>query len=55
MDKEYISARLREPSTWRGLVYMVTSIGISISPQGSEAIISVGLFIAGFIGTTSKD
>jgi hypothetical protein len=53
--KAYIKARLREPSTWRSLVYICTGLGIPIAPQMAEAIVAVGLVLAGTIGATTPD
>lgn len=47
---EYIIERLKEASTWRGVILILTSFGLQISPEQSAAIISVGLGIAGAIG-----
>lgn len=55
MIKEYVLARLREPSTWRGVVSVLTACGIALNPQQIEAIITVGLMIVGLIGTLTKD
>jgi len=48
--KEYVLARLKEASTWRGVVYMLTALGVTISPAAAEAIIAAGMAIAGAIG-----
>jgi len=48
--KEYVLARLKEASTWRGFVYLLTALGVTISPALSEAIIAAGLAIAGILG-----
>jgi hypothetical protein len=48
--KEYILARLKEASTWRGFVYMLTALGVTLSPAAAEAIIAAGMAIAGAIG-----
>lgn len=47
---DYIIERLKEASTWRGIVLVLTSFGLQVSPEQSAAIISVGLGIAGAIG-----
>lgn len=52
---DYILDRLQEPSTWRGIVLLLTALGVSFSPDAQEAIISVGLSIAGLIGILTKD
>ena len=47
---DYIIERLKEASTWRGIVLVFTSFGLQISPEQSAAIMSLGLGIAGAIG-----
>lgn len=46
----YIIERLKEASTWRGIVLVLTSFGLQISPDQSAAIVSLGLGVAGAIG-----
>ncbi|WP_198013921.1 hypothetical protein [Desulforegula conservatrix] len=52
--KQYILERLKEPSTWRGLVLIATALGAKISPDQAEAIVLVGIGIVGLIGTFTK-
>lgn len=51
----YVAARVTEPSTWRGLVLVLTAVGAQISPEQGEAIIAIGLFGAGLIGAGLPD
>ena len=53
--KDYILARAKEPSTWRGLILLLTAAGVPIAPAMAESIISVGLAIAGLIGAVTPD
>lgn len=55
MNKQYFVDRLAEPSTWRGLVLVVTAFGVKMNPEQIEAIVFVGLFIAGMLGAVTKD
>jgi hypothetical protein len=48
--KVYLLARLKEASTWRGLVYLLTALGVTVSPALAEAIIAAGMALAGVIG-----
>ena len=41
--KDFILARGKEASTWRGLVALLTAVGVSISPEQGEAIVALGL------------
>lgn len=52
--KQYILERLKEPSTWRGLVLIATALGAKISPDQAEAIVVAGLFLVGAIGAGFK-
>ncbi|WP_198013967.1 hypothetical protein [Desulforegula conservatrix] len=52
--KQYIIDRLKEPSTWRGLVLIATALGAKISPDQTEAIVLAGIGIVGLIGTFAK-
>lgn len=53
--KDYILERAKEPSTWRGLILILTAAGVPIAPGMSEAIVSVGLALAGMIGVVTAD
>jgi hypothetical protein len=51
----WILARLREPSTWRGLVWLLTVFGVALKPDQVEAIILAGMALAGLLGVFLKD
>jgi hypothetical protein len=51
----YLLDRLKEASTWRGLVLILTSVGIGIHPELVTPIIAVGTGVAGAIGVALKD
>jgi hypothetical protein len=53
--KQYILDRAKEPSTWRGLVLVLTALGVPLAPAMSDAIIAVGLAVAGLIGAATPD
>lgn len=53
--REYLLARLQEPSTWRGLVLCATAAGIGIEPDAAEAITALGMLGAGLIGVMTED
>lgn len=53
--KDYILARAKEPSSWRGLFLLLTAIGIPVAPEMADAIITIGLAIAGAIGVAAPD
>ncbi len=53
--RDYILARLHEPSTWRGLFLLATALGVSISPEQQTAILSAGMAVVGAIGAFVPD
>jgi hypothetical protein len=42
-------ALFNTPSSWRGLVVVLTGLGAALKPEHSEAIVSGGLMLAGVI------
>lgn len=53
--KDYLLARAKEPSTWRGLFLLLTAIGVPVAPEMANAIITVGLGLAGAVGVATAD
>lgn len=51
----WIMARAAEPSTWRGLLLCLTSIGIAVEPEFMEAVTAVGIALAGLVGVLFPD
>lgn len=52
---KYILDRLKEPSSWRGIVMIATAFGVTLNPDLVSAIIAVGTGLAGVIGFVFKD
>lgn len=50
----YILDRLSENSTWRGILLVLTALGVSLSPQHQEAIVAGGLGLVGAINILRK-
>lgn len=46
---------IQQPSTWRGLVWLLTAAGLAVSPDQQTAIASAGMAIAGAIGACFPD
>lgn len=46
---------LKQESTWRGIIAIVTALGVTISPDLSGHIIALGLSLIGTINITKKD
>lgn len=53
--RDYLIARLQEPSTWRGLVLIATACGAMLSHDQQEAIVTAGLLVSGLIGAAVPD
>jgi hypothetical protein len=52
---KWIIARLKEPSSIRGLVWLFTVAGISLRPDQVEAIVVAGMALAGLLGVFLSD
>lgn len=52
---KYIFNRLKERSTWLGIIGLITACGASISTELAEQIIAAGIAIAGAVGIVTKD
>ncbi|MBF0136144.1 MAG: hypothetical protein H7833_05810 [Magnetococcus sp. DMHC-1] len=50
----YIVDRMREPSTWRGMVMLATALGIDMRPELVTEIIAAGTGLAGLVGILTK-
>jgi hypothetical protein len=53
--KDWISKRLHESSTWRGLVWLLAAAGFTISPETSDYVVIVGLAFAGFFDVVIRE
>lgn len=51
----YILARTKERSTWMGIISIVTAVGMALTPDQTEAVISTGIALAGLIAVFTKD
>ncbi|TVQ82149.1 MAG: hypothetical protein EA357_10660 [Micavibrio sp.] len=52
---KFIAGRIRERSTWLGLVSLAAALGLALSPEQKEAIVSAGMALAGLIAALTKD
>lgn len=52
---QYFIERLKEASTWRGIILVLTSVGIGVSPDLIAPIVSVGTGLAGVVGVFTAD
>jgi hypothetical protein len=51
----WLITRLREGSTWRGLIWLLTVAGITLRPEQAEALIVAGMALAGLLGVFMQD
>ena len=47
--------RFSETSTWRGLILLATSLGMTIQPDYHEHIIAIGIALVGVINVIRRD
>lgn len=52
--KDYLLARLKERSTWLGLIGLLSVLGVALSPEQAEAIATAGVAVAGVLGVVTK-
>ena len=55
VDTSYFMQRLSEPSTWRGILAVLTACGIAFSPEQAAAITAGGLAMIGLVGSFTPD
>jgi hypothetical protein len=54
--KDFMLARLHEPSTWRSVIWVLTSFGlIAFKGEQAEAIIALGMALSGACGVVTPD
>lgn len=51
----YVLDRLKEASTWRGLLALAIALGIKLHPEMQEAVVSTGLALIGLINVLRKE
>lgn len=52
---KFILDRLKERSTWIGIITIITAAGVTISPDQIEAITTAGIAIAGAVAVFTAD
>ncbi len=45
LSMQYIVARLLEPSTWRGIISLLTLAGLKIAPEQADAVLTAGVSV----------
>lgn len=51
----YLAARLRERSTWLGIIGFASTVGVTLKPEYNEAIISAGVGLASALAMLTAD
>jgi hypothetical protein len=52
----WVIDRLDEPSTWRGIIMLITGVtGFALDEEHTQAVIAAGISIVGLIGMFSRD
>ena len=51
----YLLARGQESSTWRGMTLLATAGGANLRPEHAEAVVLIGLAVAGLIAVLFPD
>lgn len=51
----FVIARLREASTYRGAMLILTALGVAFKPEVGEAIVVFGMGLAGLLGVLLPD
>ena len=52
---KWLRDRLSEPSTYRGLTWLLTAVGITVSPALAGAIAAAGMAVVGIIDSIKAD
>lgn len=55
MTKRQLIQHFSSPSTWRGIVLILSACGVYLKPEIAEALIAVGLAVSGAIGVLTSD
>ena len=53
--KHYLFDRLHEASTWRGVIFIITALGVQLSDEQTSAVINGGLALVGLVGVFLPD
>lgn len=49
IKKTWILRQLKQPSTWRGITWLLTIVGIGLNPEQIEAVAVAGMAVVGLI------
>ena len=51
----WLAERIKEPSTWRAITMAGTAIGVNISPEMIDTVMTIGISIYSMILLVKKD
>lgn len=51
MNWEYFKKRLKEPTTYIGLVGLVGALGVQIAPEHTDLIVQGGIILGGLVAS----
>jgi hypothetical protein len=52
---QYITSRLNETSTWRGLFGILAAVGVHLRPDLADAIVAFGMAAIGLVNVIRKE
>lgn len=52
---DWIIARLKEPTTWIGILGLFTAAGINLAPEMSNLIVTAGVSLGGVLAIVLKE
>ena len=52
---DWIVARLKEPTTWIGIISFATAAGVQIAPELQQSIITAGVAIGGTLAIVLRE
>ena len=52
---QWLKNRLKERSTWAGLIVLVSMAGVQLSPEQKEMIVTIGTTLVGLVMTFTAD
>lgn len=50
-----VLTRLQEPSTWRGIIWLLSALGVTIRPELWDSIAAAGMAVVGLLGLLADD
>lgn len=53
--RDFMLARMKEKTTWRGVILLLGILGVALSPEQKEAIITAGVALIGAVEVLSKE